>query len=84
MTKIHKQINYPNNTLIPKVLIAPLLDVPHALDGGDAIVGNEDLRDDPGAAQPLHKLLRARGPLSENQSMISAIVRNQMVYPKFV
>ncbi len=49
--------------LIAEVLVAPLLDVANALDGGDSVVGNEDLGDDAGSAEALHQLLGRRRPL---------------------
>ena len=47
------------DTFTSKVFITPFLDVAHTLDSSNAVIGNEDLGDDPGATESFDQLLRA-------------------------
>lgn len=49
-----------DGALILEHLVGPAANGAHAFNGGDAIVGDQDPIDDPGAAKLLDKLLRGR------------------------
>lgn len=55
--KVTYHNNKPNRLLIAEHLITPSPYGTHTLDGGNAIVGNEDLVDDPVAIEALDELL---------------------------